>query len=509
MSTTVGEKVITLRELIEKLPQAESTGRTDIEIETIEYDSRLVRKNALFFAVKGFEHDGYDFIEQAKANGAVAVMGEREGCDAVENHIRVPDIRQAMADVSARFYGNPGRKLEICGVTGTNGKTTVCHLIKQILQKRNRKTGLVTSVAYDTGRETFPAERTTPESLDLQRLLFLMKKNRCVNAVIEVSSHALVLKRVENINFRVAVFTNLSRDHLDFHKTMDAYLRAKALLLEKLQDDLGCAVVNLDVPEFRDFFGNLDSSCLSYSLSDTAADVYCDSYRLEAGETTLDLVTPKGKRTVTLKLPGRFNLINALAAAAGGLACGVDLEGVVSGLETAHPVPGRFEAVRVGQPFAVYIDYAHTPDAIERLCLSVREVTEGRLLLLFGCGGNRDRGKRPLMGKAATTHADFVVVTSDNPRDEEPQAILEDIEPGLQSDDYEAIVDRRQAIRAILQKAQPGDVVVLAGKGAEKYQEIKGVRYPFDDVAEVKAALTDSGYGPQPKGEERQRGRSF
>ena len=501
MSTTVGEEAITLEELIQKLPQAESTGRTDLEIETIEYDSRLVRKNALFFAVKGFAHDGYDYVEQAKANGTVAVIGEREGCEAIENHVRVPDIRQAMADVSARFYGDPGRKLKVCGVTGTNGKTTVCHLIKQIYEKRNKTTGLVTSVVYDTGKETFPAERTTPESLDLQRLLFLMKQNHCVNAVIEVSSHALALKRVENINFRVAVFTNFTRDHLDFHKTMEDYLRAKALLLEKLEGDLSYAVINLDVPEFRDFFGDMKSSYISFSLSDSTADVYCNSYRFEADHTTLDLITPMGTRTVTFKLSGRFNLMNALAAAAAGLASGVDLDNVVSGLETAQPVPGRFEVIRAGQPFAVYIDYAHTPDAIERLCQSVREITEGKLLLLFGCGGNRDRGKRPLMGKAATTNADFVVVTSDNPRDEEPEAILKDIEPGLEGGNYEKYVDRRQAIRAILQKAQAGDVVVLAGKGAEKYQEIKGVRYPFDDVSEVKAALADLGYVSSATGE--------
>jgi UDP-N-acetylmuramoyl-L-alanyl-D-glutamate--2,6-diaminopimelate ligase len=501
MSSTVGGRAITLGELIQKLPHAESTGRTDIEIETIEYDSRLVRKNALFFAVKGFAHDGYDFVEEAKANGAVAVIGEREGCEAIENHVRVPDIRQAMADISARFYGYPGHKLKVCGITGTNGKTTVCHLIKQIFEKRNKTTGLVTSVVYDTGKETFPAERTTPESLDLQRLLFLMNKNRCVNAVIEVSSHALVLKRVENINFLVAVFTNFTRDHLDFHKTMEDYLRAKALLLEKLEGDLSYAVINLDVPEFRDFFGNMKSSYISFSLSDTTADVYCTSYHFEADQTTLDLFTPMGTRTVTLKLPGRFNLMNALAAATAGLAGGVDLDNVVSGLEVAQSVPGRFEVIRAGQPFTVYIDYAHTPDAIERLCQSVREITDGELLLLFGCGGNRDRGKRPLMGKAATTNADFVVVTSDNPRDEEPEAILEDIEPGLEGSNYERYVDRRQAIRAILQKARAGDVVALAGKGAEKYQEIKGVRHPFDDVSEVKAALADLGYVSSATGE--------
>jgi len=472
------------------------TGHTDIEIEAVEYDSRLVRKNALFLAVKGFKQDGYDFVEEARANGAIAVMGEREGCDIIENHVRVPDIRRAMADVAARFYGYPGLKVKACGVTGTNGKTTTCHLIKNILEKRNQMTGLITSTLYDTGKETFTAERTTPESLDLQRLLLLMNKNRCVNAVIEVSSHALALRRVEHINFQVALFTNLTRDHLDFHKTMDNYLAAKASLLKKLEGEQSWAVINLDVPEFRTLFGEVDSSYMSYSLSNSEADVYCRNFRIEPDRTSFDLVTPMGMRTVTFTLPGRFNLMNALAAAAAGLACGVDLDDVVNGLEAAQPIPGRFNIVRAGQPFAVYVDFAHTPDAIERLCQSMREITRGKLLLLFGCGGNRDRGKRPLMGKAATSNADFTVVTSDNPRDEAPEAIIEEIKTGLTGNSYEIHVDRREAIGAILRKAQPGDVVILAGKGAEKYQEIKGVRHPFDDMTEAKTALAELGYEP-------------
>lgn len=472
------------------------TGHTDIEIEAVEYDSRLVRKNALFLAVKGFKQDGYDFVEEARANGAIAVMGEREGCDLIENHVRVPDIRRAMADVAARFYRYPGLKVKACGVTGTNGKTTTCHLIKHILEKGNQMTGLITSTLYDTGKETFTAERTTPESLDLQRLLLLMNKNRCVNVVIEVSSHALALRRVEHINFQVALFTNLTRDHLDFHKTMDNYLAAKASLLKKLEGEQSWAVINLDVPEFRILFGEVDSSYMSYSLSDSEADVYCHNFRIEPDRTSFDLVTPMGTRTVTFNLPGRFNLINALAAAAAGLACGVDLDDVVNGLEAAQPIPGRFNIVRAGQPFAVYVDFAHTPDAIGRLCQSMREITQGKMLLLFGCGGNRDRGKRPLMGKAATSNADFTVVTSDNPRDEVPKAIIEEIKTGLTGNSYEIHVDRREAIGAILRKAQPGDAVILAGKGAEKYQEIKGVRYPFDDITEAKTALAELGYEP-------------
>ncbi|RKX25047.1 MAG: UDP-N-acetylmuramoyl-L-alanyl-D-glutamate--2,6-diaminopimelate ligase, partial [Candidatus Zixiibacteriota bacterium] len=440
--------------------------------------------------------------EQAAARGAVAVMGEREECNHIPTHIRVPDIRKAMAYAAAVFYGYPGKRIKACGVTGTNGKTTVCYLIKRILEKRNKTTGLVCSTIYDTGKETFPAERTTPESLDLQRLLFLMKKNYCVNAVIEVSSHALALNRVDQINFRVAVYTNISRDHLDFHGSMDEYLKTKALLMEKLEGPLSYAVINLDVPEFRQFFGDFSSSYISYSLEDSNADVYCADYEIKPDGTVFDIVTPMGTKTVSFPLPGRFNLINALAAAAAGLASGVDLDNVIAGLEDAYPVPGRFIPVVHGQPFGILVDFAHTPDAIERLCQSARELTKGRLLILFGCGGDRDKGKRPLMGKAATSGADFAVVTSDNPRSEDPLSIIEDIKPGLQGNNYEICPDRQEAIRLILEKAQSDDMVLLAGKGSENYQEIMGKRTPFDDAAEARVVLSGMGFEPGGKTEE-------
>ena len=469
-------------------------GDPDVEIENIEYDSRLVKEKTLFFAIKGFKQDGYDFAAQAIENGAVAVMGGRESFDHGDVHVAVPDDRKAMADVSAKFYGFPGREIKVCGVTGTNGKTTTCHLIKHILEARNKITGLVSSLVYDTGREKFEAERTTPESLDMQRLLYLMNKNFCVNAVIEVSSHALTLHRVDNINFRVAVYTNISRDHLDYHENMDEYLAAKRLLLDKLTGPLSYAVINLDVPEFRRFFGDFAASYIGYSLDNTSADVYCESYEFFPDHTVMDLHTPMGRRTISIKLPGRFNLINAVAAAAGGLASGVDVDNVVRGLEHAEPISGRFMPVVHGQPFAVYVDFAHTPDALERLCASAREINEGRLLLLFGCGGDRDKGKRPLMGEVATRLADYVVVTSDNPRTEDPHKILEDIKPGLKDGNYEICIDRQEAIQRIMRMAREGDVVILAGKGAENYQEIKGVKHPFDDSAEARTELAALGY---------------
>lgn len=469
-------------------------GDPDVEIENVEYDSRLVKENTLFFAIKGFKQDGYDFAEQAIENGAVAVMGARDSFDRANVHVSVPDDRKAMADVSARFYGYPGHEIKVCGVTGTNGKTTTCHLIKHILVARNKITGLVSSLVYDTGREKFEAERTTPESLDMQRLLYLMNKNYCVNAVVEVSSHALTLHRVDNIKFRVAVYTNISRDHLDYHENMDDYLAAKRLLLDKLSGPLSYAVINLDVPEFRRFFGDFAASYIGYSLDNTSADVYCEKYEFFPDKTVFDLHSPMGRRTISLKLPGRFNLINAVAAAAGGLASGVDVDNVVRGLENAEPIPGRFMPIVQGQPFAVYVDFAHTPDALERLCTSAREINEGRMLLLFGCGGDRDKGKRPLMGEVATRLADYVFVTSDNPRTEDPEAILRDIKPGLKDGKYEICIDRHEAIQHVMRMAREGDVVILAGKGAENYQEVNGVKHPFDDSAEARNGLAALGY---------------
>ena len=421
-------------------------------------------------------------------------MGERPSCDGVANHVQVPDMRQAMATAAATFYGYPGLRIKACGVTGTNGKTTTCFMIRNMMLARNKTTGLICSLVYDTGREKFTAERTTPESLDIQRLLFLMKRNYCVNVVMEVSSHALMLHRVDHVDFRVAVYTNLTRDHLDFHNTMEEYAEAKFRLARRLSGELSYAVINLDVPEFRPLFGELNCSHMSYSLRDRKADIHCGDFELKPTGTIFDLVTPMGNRTVKLSLPGRFNLQNALAAAGGGLAAGVDIDSVVIGLEDSLPIPGRLNTISCGQPFAVYVDYAHTPDAIIRLCETVREINDGRLFLLFGCGGDRDKGKRPLMAQAAVENASYIVVTSDNPRSEDPEAIINDIKPGLSGYNYEIVVDRRKAIETILKQAGPGDAVLLAGKGAEPYQEIKGERFPFSDTEEAVAALGRMGF---------------
>ncbi len=470
------------------------TGNADLNIASIEYDSRRITSDALFVAISGEKFDGYDFAEQAVANGAVALLGERDVCPAAAAHVMVPNARQAMADVAARFYGYPATKLNLFGVTGTNGKTTTCFLIRDILEAAGHFTGLVTSSVYDTGSEIIHALRTTPESLDLQRLLFQISKNSCDSAVIEVSSHSLIMHRVDNVLFKTVLFTNLTRDHLDFHESMEEYLKAKAQLLNHLTDNDSAAVINIDVPEFVSLMNSDDINFVTYSLSNPEADIYCSSYRIEPSSTKFDLMTPTGMHNVKLNIPGRFNLINAVAAAAACHSGGIADEDIVSGLEHAVPVPGRLNYIDQGQPFALYVDFAHTPDALERACEAVKELSAGRLLLLFGCGGDRDKGKRPLMGEVAGRLADFVCVTSDNPRSEDPHAIIEDIKPGLSGAEVKIEPDRKKAIGTVLKKAQAGDVVLLAGKGAEKYQEIEGKFIPFDEIDIARQALNELGY---------------
>ncbi len=470
------------------------TGNAEVKIESIEYDSRRVTRDSLFVAIRGMKFDGYDFADQAIRNGAVAVLGESKECSLPQAHVSVPNARKAMADVAARFYGYPGTKLNLFGVTGTNGKTTTCFLIRDILEAAGSSTGLVTSSVYDTGREIIQATRTTPESLDLQRLLFQINKNSCDSAVIEVSSHSLVMHRVDNVSFKTVLFTNLTRDHLDFHKSMEEYLKAKAQILTHLADNDSTAVVNIDVPEFVSLMNLDDIKFVTYSINNPEADIYCTSYSIEPSSTKFDLMTPTGMYKVELKIPGRFNLVNAVAAAAACHSAGIADEDIVKGLENAAPVPGRLSYIDQGQPFAVYVDFAHTPDALERVCEAVREISKGRLLLLFGCGGDRDKGKRSMMGQVARNSADFICLTSDNPRSEDPIMIIEDIKSGLLNADVVIEPERKRAIFEILNKAQAGDVVLLAGKGAEKYQEIDGEFIPFDEIDLVQQALANLGY---------------
>jgi len=483
---------VLLKDLIMAVEGATLMGGDDVIIRGIEYDSRNVQAGYLFVAVPGFKQDGMKFIPDAVERGAAAVLAENDPGLDIPAAI-APSPRKALADVAARFHDYPGSKIDIYGTTGTNGKSTVVSLIKKIREVDGHRCGMISSLEYDTGARKYKAERTTPESLEVQTLLKEMIENHCDSASFEVSSHALLLNRVDHIDFKIGVFTTFSRDHLDFHKDMDDYLDTKKLLLNKLTGDNKCAVINMDVPEFGSFIKDAPCRVLTYSAENNDADISVGDILLHADHSHFKLITPAGNGDVRLTLPGRYNLTNAAAAAAAGIAMNVGLDKIIKALNESIPLPGRFVPINMGQPFSVIVDFAHTPDAIDRLCRSAREITpeNGRLLILFGCGGDRDRGKRPLMGQAASENCEVVIVSSDNPRTEDPKQIFDDIMPGIKIDSAVIIADRREAINEILHRANPGDTVLIAGKGAENYQDINGVRHPFEDSKEIMAVLTE------------------
>ena len=447
----------------------------------------------MFIAVEGYKMDGNRFIPDAVKNGAAAVLTTRKQ-DCPVPLVVVPDLRQAMADSAAKFYGYPGRRLEIVGITGTNGKSTSVYLTQLILKAAGNSAGLVNSLVYDTGNKKYKADRTTPDSVDLQRYLAEMLDAGCTHGVVEVSSHALVLHRVDNIEFRAGLFTNFSRDHLDFHNTMEEYLEAKKLFLNKLVGDDKFAVINMDVPEFAGFTDDVRCNLMTCSVERDDVDVHIKDIELHPDRSLFTLSVKGDERRVEYKLPGRYNLSNGVCAAALAAAVNIGIDHIAEGLEAATAVPGRFEPVIAGQPFLILIDYAHTPDALERLCRSAREITKGRLIILFGCGGDRDRGKRPLMAEAASKYSDLAMITSDNPRTEDPDRIIEDVKPGMVKDNYLVVPDRREAVYEIMKLAQPGDTVLIAGKGAEDYLEIGTKKYPYEDKAEILKSLEKLGY---------------
>lgn len=485
---------ISLKQAAAVIPGAVIIGDDDTEITGMEYHSRMVKPNSLFVAIKGFVHDGNEWVDEAVDRGAAAVLTEKRSSRSIPQII-VPDARSAMADLAAMMYGHPESQLDIFAVTGTNGKTTTCFLLKKMIEATGKRVGLISSLVYDTGKDQIPAGRTTPESLDMYRLLHMMTRNECTHAVVEVSSHALVLQRVKNLKVRVAAFTNITRDHLDFHADMDDYLNAKARLLDMVDDPAKSAAINYDCEEFRPFLKRGRNRKLSYSIDNDAADVHLAKVQLRPSGSHFELHAPDGTREIEYKLTGRYNLYNALAASAAALAGGLGVDAVAAGLANAEVVPGRLERIDSDAPFSIFIDFAHTPDALRRTIETLRETSKGRILVLFGCGGDRDRGKRPLMGEAVTSLADHAVLTSDNPRSENPARIIDDVRPGLKDGaEVKIIEDRKEAVAHIIEAARDGDVVLLAGKGAENYQEIKGVRHPYSDREEAAKQLEKRGY---------------
>jgi UDP-N-acetylmuramoyl-L-alanyl-D-glutamate--2,6-diaminopimelate ligase len=479
-----------LGDLVLRLPGARLSADAELVVSGICHDSRRCTAGSLFVAIRGLQSDGNEFADAARRKGAVAVVSEREARPGVP-WIQVSDARTALAECSAALLGDPARSLALVGVTGTNGKTTTSWLIEAALREAGHRTGLLGTVEYRIAGRSLEAVRTTPESSDLQALFRQMVDAGCSHAVLEVSSHSLALQRVHGCPFQVAVFTNLTRDHLDFHGDMDAYFAAKRVLFESLLREDGVAVINAEDERAEALTRASRGRVATYAIA-RPADYRAHELELTLTGSRFRVWGPDGDHAVAIPLIGRFNAMNALAAFAAAHALGIAPEVVARGLASVAGVPGRLERVDAGQEFTVIVDYAHTDDALKNLLETVKELRPRRVITVFGCGGDRDRSKRPLMGAVAMRLSDVVVVTSDNPRTEPPESIIEEIQLGMagpRRGERHVVVDRREAISKAVDLAQPGDAVVIAGKGHETYQTIRDRNLPFDDRLVAREAL--------------------
>lgn len=473
-----------LREVMQDINVIKIEGADGTDIRGLSYDSRKTRPGDLFVALSGGHFDGHDFIRQAIEKGAVAVIYQDQATalrekGAGRTFVQVPDSREALALAANNFYARPSQAIHVIGVTGTNGKTTTTCLIKSILEQWGKKVGLIGTIQYMIGQEAYPSGHTTPEAPEFQRLLREMSTAECTYAVAEISSHALAQRRVDATVFRTVVFTNLTRDHLDFHSTMEDYFLTKAGLFNRLLSDDGQVLINYD-----DDYGRrlLEAGQRGYSYGlDAAADLRAEEIHNAPGGLRFMISIQGQVHAVESSLIGLHNVYNILAAIGAGLAVGVPIEVILKGIASAGNVKGRFERVDAGQPFLAVIDFAHTEDALERTIQTARALTQGRVITVFGCGGDRDRGKRSRMGEVATRLSDLVIITSDNPRSEDPEAIIRDIEAGVVRRNYRVEPNRKEAIRLAVQEARKDDLLLIAGKGHEEYQETGGKRQDFSD----------------------------
>jgi UDP-N-acetylmuramyl-tripeptide synthetase len=479
----------------------ESRGALAGEWKRVQYDSREVAPGDLFAAIPGEKADGHAFVPEAARRGALAAVVERFTPEAAWPEVRVKSARRALAILAAEETDHPSHDLLVVGVTGTNGKTTTTHLIRAALQERGERVGLIGTVGYEVDGEREVAPHTTPEAPELARLFRRWGDHGTTAVVMEVSSHALAQDRTYGLAFDVGVFTNLTQDHLDYHITMDAYREAKSRLFraeargDRTKTMTGA--INMDDPAGRWVRERADGPAIGYA-AESPADVTAEEPRLTPAGTSLRIRHPRGAVPVALKLRGRFNVMNALAAFAAAYAAGTPPEAIARGLESVASVPGRLEPVEAGQPFQVLVDYAHTPDALERALEAVRAFGPKRILCLFGCGGDRDRGKRPLMGAAAARLADVVFITSDNPRSEDPASIVREIEAGAKGTaSVTTVLDRAEAIRAAVSACAAGDALLIAGKGHETYQILGARTIAFDDREVALSALRALGYSPR------------
>lgn len=461
-----------------------------LPIQAICCDSRTVEKNSVFIALKGSSFDGNEYIPDAIAKGALVVVSDKPFPE--ETHpgvcfLQVDDPAKFLRLITKRFYQNPSEKIKVIGITGTNGKTTITYLLESILRMDEKVCGVIGTVNYRVGEKVLPSMNTTPGFLENQKLLNGLVRDGVEYCVMEVSSHALDQNRVDLINFKAAVFTNLTSDHLDYHKTRLNYFEAKAKLFKMVSPN-GCSVVNIDDEFGQKLISRTSSSVLTYGINNNA-DVMAREINMEIEQTCFKLVTPQGDIVIRTGLLGQYNIYNILAAAAVCLNEGISLEKICRGVEELKCVPGRLEKIDCQQGYSIIIDYAHTQDALENVLITLKSVAKGKIILVFGCGGNRDRTKRPAMGLVASRLADYCVVTSDNPRNEEPQSIIDEIVKGMEGDNYIVEVDREQAIIKALNIADEGDVVLIAGKGHEDYQIFKDRTIKFDERIVVRQYL--------------------
>lgn len=495
-----------LQELIKLLPEARISGDCNLWVTDVVYDSRKVTPGALFICLTGSKADGHNYLSQAKELGAVAIIAEKAVDIQGITVISVSDTRTVMQELAPYFFDYPSRKLRVIGVTGTNGKTTTTYLIKSVLEEAGYKTGVIGTIRTMIGNRSLPVKNTTPNVIVLQSLLAEMVKEAVEYAVMEVSSHALALNRIAGCEFDAAIFTNMTRDHLDFHGTLENYAKAKSLLFKSLQEAASCksgksAVINADDPAGAVMQAAAACKVMTYGIN-SQADITAENISIGARGASFMLKTKQEKIPLSLKITGRFNIYNVLGAVGALIAEGIDIPVIKKALESFSSVDGRFELVDAGQDFAVIVDFAHTPDGLENILHTARQFAKDKLILVFGCGGDRDRTKRPIMGKLAAKYADIIIATSDNPRSEDPEAILAEIEAGILADltpgkKYENIAERKQAIKRAIELAKPNDIVIIAGKGHETYQILKDWTIDFDDrlvVRELLRSEIDGGF---------------
>ncbi|RZO14638.1 MAG: UDP-N-acetylmuramoyl-L-alanyl-D-glutamate--2,6-diaminopimelate ligase [Verrucomicrobiaceae bacterium] len=487
-----------LSKLTESINQAVFTGTEDPEIQRLSYDSRTSEEGSLFFALKGQNLNGIDFIESAVKAGASGIVAEVDNCGLDVPWVKVPDGRHAMSAMSDMINACPSSVMRIAGVTGTNGKTTTAFLLHHLLEKGQKRCGLLGTICYKTGSTEDPlVTHTTPESPELQSYLSEMLSNGCVAAVMEVSSHGIVQRRTDHVQFDVGIFTNLSRDHLDFHESMEQYYQAKRKLFDQVAScdtkPKRVAVINYDDDwgkKIISYNKNKKLKTLTYGLG-VGADYRAADLRQTRKGT--DFTLEVGRRQIRASIPfiGKFNVYNALAALVAGVGMGLNVRETVSNLADFPQIPGRLESVSEGRPFDIYVDYAHTPDALSNALLTLGELNPRRLIVIFGCGGDRDDTKRAQMGNIAATIANYAIITSDNPRSESPSQIISEIESGFEGTHYEIVEDRREAIALGVSYLLPGDILLIAGKGHETYQEVSGKRTAFDDRIVAGQMLND------------------